>query len=286
MIKKTEDLGKVELVERVRELEKDLIREKESARKVKKIFISRVNREIRTPLNSVVGFAHLLINDKIDKDKRKLYIQYLNSSTDALLTRIENLIDYAMLTAGQLELTEEEGVRLDLLFDELYEAFSMEKYLQEKYSLTLILSRKKGFEKIVANCDRRRLKQMIAGLLKNALQGTREGSIEFGYKPVDNQRIRFFVSDSADQYRTEYIQRLFKNPGELEKSRQDLDINLSIIRDLVSLMKGDIDIVAHPGGKGNTIGFVLPFKYRLFPPDEFSKGDDDKEQKQGGYRKK
>jgi len=270
MIRKPENLSRAELINQLKILEKDLIKEKEAARIIRKVFVSRVNHEIRTPLNSIVGFANLLVNDKVDQSQRKLYVQYLNSSTESLLSRMENLIDYAMLTAGQLELLEEE-VRIDHLFDEIYEAFNVEKHLQEKFGVALLLSRNKGYERIIANCDRRRLKQILGSLMKNALQGTRNGNIEFGYEPKGKKHLKFFVSDSADQYRTEYIQKLFENPEKLEKSKQDMDINLSVVRELVILMKGTIKVTLHRSGKGNTISFILPLKYNILPADKLSK---------------
>ena len=272
MAKNTEELSREELIEKVKSLEEDLRQEKIATRSIKQVFVSRVNHEIRTPLNSIIGFANLLSENKSQQDERKreLYIKYLNSSMESLLSRIENLLDYSMLTARQLELVEEKDVLLDQLFDELYTDFSHEKHLEEKYSIVLLLSRKRKAEKIVIDCDRRRLKQMMQILMMNALKGTRSGTIEFGYEIVDEKHIRFFVSDSADQYRTEYIQNLFRNPLELELARKEADINLSIVRELVKIMKGQVDIMAHPGRKGNTIFFILPLSYRMLSKNELA----------------
>ena len=263
MIKKTEELDRTALIDRIKMLEEDLRKEKDMNKKFNHIFVSKVNHEIRTPLNSVLGFANLLGNDKIEGYKRKLYVKYLNSSTESLLFRIENLLDYAMLAVGQLELIEEKDQSLDYLFVELYETFLLEKQFQEKNKVTLLLRKKEGTGEIVANIDRRRLKKMLSILLANALQGTRKGNIEFGYELVDNEHIRFYVSDSADQYRTEYIRKIFEEKNLSGMTQKDTDINLSLVRDLVRFMGGEIDIAAKPGGKGNVVSFIMPVHYRI-----------------------
>ncbi len=270
MVKKVEQLDRAALIDRIKVLEEDLKREKDMNKKFNHIFVSKVNHEIRTPLNSVLGFANLLGNDQIEGYKRKLYVKYLNSSTESLLFRIENLLDYAMLTVGQLELIEEKDQSLDHLFVGLYEAFLLEKQFQEKRNVTLLLSKKDGVGEIIASFDRRKLKKMLSILLANALQGTREGNIEFGYELADKGHIRFYVSDSADQYRTEYIRKIFDEKNLSGMTQKDTDINLSLVRDLVRFMKGEIDITPKPGGKGNVVSFILPLHYHIQTIDELS----------------
>ncbi len=263
MKKKTEELNREELIERVKVLEEYIRREKEANKKIKSTFISRVNHEIRTPLNSIIGFANLLSNNHLDDVKRKLYVKYMTSSTGALISNIENLLDYALLTADQLELVEEKDVQLDGLFDELYAVFSTEKHLQEKYSVVLLLKKKKENSKILVTCDRRRVKQLVSILMMNALRGTRSGSIEFGYEVLDDARIRIFVSDSAEQFRTGYVRRILEGKEDPYTVSRNPDINLSIVRMLVTLMKGSVKVMEHKGGKGNTVYLDLPLEFRI-----------------------
>ncbi len=267
MGKKTEDQDKAAMIEKIKDLENKLAKEREGNRQFRKIFISKVNHEIRTPLNSILGFANLLGNEQLDSIRRRLYIKYLNSSIESLLFRIGNLLDYAVLSPGQMELIGEDNLSVNQLFEELFEAFLIEKQFQEKHQVTLSLSRKKGAENIVATFDRKRLKKIFTILLRSALHGTRKGSVEFGYEPLDGHRLRFFVSDSADQYRTEYIRKVFEKERQEGMSGMDEDLDLSLVRDLVSLMKGKIEIMPKPGGIGNVISFSLPLPYRILTPD-------------------
>ncbi|MCD6200849.1 MAG: HAMP domain-containing histidine kinase [Bacteroidales bacterium] len=263
MKKKTEELNREELIERVKVLEEYIRREKEANKKIKRTFISRVNHEIRTPLNSIIGFANLLSNNHLDDVKRKLYVKYMTNSTSSLISSIENLLDYSLLTAEQLELVEEKDIQLDGLFDELYTVFSTEKHLQEKYSVVLLLKKKKENNKVLVTSDRKRLKQLVTLLMMNALRGTRSGSIVFGYEILNDAKIRIFVSDSAEQFRTEYVRKMLEGKGDPEVISRNPDINLTIVRLLVELMKGTVKVVEHPGGKGNTVYLDLPLEFRI-----------------------
>ncbi|HHJ11288.1 MAG TPA: HAMP domain-containing histidine kinase [Bacteroidetes bacterium] len=268
MTKKTEELSREELIKRIGLLEDEILREKEANNKIKRTFISRVKHEIRTPLNSLIGFVNLLNNSHLNEIKRKLYVKYINMSMDSLILNIENLLEYAMLTAKQLELVEEKDVCLDILFDELYTIFSSEKHQQEKYSVVLLLKRKKENDKILVTCDRRRLKQIMTILMMSVLRGIRSGSIEFGYEIIDKNKIRFFISVSAEEFRTEYIGKILEDTEDPEVALNYPDINLTIVRRLIELMKGTINITTHPEGKGKLIRFDLPLDFRISSRDD------------------
>jgi signal transduction histidine kinase len=251
------------LEKRIQELENLLKRKEEELEKIKSIFLSHISHEIRTPMNSIVGFSNLLVHDDLTQDQKDLYLQYINSSSENLLSLIENLIDLAMLGSGQIEIHEEK-CSLNELFDELYYSFNCEKHLQEKHSVALLMNKSSEIENPEVLTDSLRLNQIMSNLIQNALKFTERGTIEFGYNFSENKSIQFFVKDTGRGISMDEQKIIFdtfrKQDNAPLADNRGLGLGLAIAKGLVELMGGDIWV--EPNIKrGSVFTFTLPLKF-------------------------
>jgi len=251
-----------ELERRIIELEAVLTIKEAEIAKMKSIFLSNISHEIRTPMNSIIGFSNLLAGNDLTSDQRDLYLQYINSSSENLLSFIENLIDASMIESSQLELQEVDCCLNDL-FDDLYSVFSRERHKREKYCVALLMEKpvKKG--DLIIKTDALRLNQIMSNLISNALKFTEKGIIVMGYDLSDQDVIRFYVKDTGlglemNDHREIFASFGNKQDGNLKESK-GIGLGLYICKGLVSIMGGEIWV--EPNEKrGSIFNFSLPKK--------------------------
>ncbi len=250
------------LENRVAKLEQLLKEKEKEIAKMKSAFLSNISHEIRTPMNSIIGFSNLLASDDLTSDQRDLYLQYINSSSEDLLSFIENLIDMAMIDSMQLDVQEEDCCLNDL-FDELYSVFNRERHRKEKHSVALLMEKPSKDRDVVIRTDAMRLNQIMSNLISNALKFTEKGIIVMGYDLSDTDLIRFFVKDTGRGLemieQRQVFESFVKEPLGKNMDIRGVGLGLSICKGLVNILGGEIWV--EPNTKrGSVFTFYLPKK--------------------------
>lgn len=250
------------LEKRVAKLEQLLKEKEKEIAKMKSAFLSNISHEIRTPMNSIIGFSNLLASDDLTTDQKDLYLEYINSSSEDLLSFIENLIDMAMIDSRQLAIQEEDCCLNDL-FDELYSVFNRERHRKEKHSVALLMEKPAKERDVIIRTDPTRLYQIMSNLISNALKFTEKGIIVMGYDLTDKDMIRFFVKDTGRglemNEQRQVFERFVKEPQEKYMDIRGVGLGLSICKGLVNIMGGEIWV--EPNKKrGSVFTFNLPKK--------------------------
>ncbi|UCG27611.1 MAG: hypothetical protein JSV24_11665, partial [Bacteroidales bacterium] len=267
-----------DLEKRIKELEA-LVRSKEvEIEKIRTVFLSNISHEIRTPMNSIIGFSNLLASDDLSTDQKDLYLEYINNSSENLLSFIENLIDMAMIESGQLEIHEDDCCINDL-FNALYTFYNREKHRKEKHSVALLMDKQVQNTDLLFRTDPLRLKQIMSNLIANALKFTEKGIIVLGYDLSQKNFIKFFVKDTGrgvDQEDGRDVFGSFNRKYSLhQEEARGIGIGLSICKGLVELMGGEIWVEPNIK-KGSVFAFQLPKKVskNRFKPVHFLKEDE------------
>lgn len=212
--------------------------------RTKSQFLARMSHEIRTPLNGVIGLAELLHDTPLSAQQRQ-YIDLIERSGRSLVSLINDVLDHARIEAGKLEL---ERIPFDLgaLVTECAHIFSLRAHDND----TIIFCSVESGVPVEIVGDPSRLRQVLINLLSNAVKFTEHGLVELvvGLKERhDNHcRLRFEVRDTGIGLTLEEQAHLFdlfaQASPSVARRYGGSGLGLSISRELVQLMGGDISV--------------------------------------------
>jgi|GEM_PF-5947016 PAS domain S-box-containing protein len=262
-LKENEVLMFIEDITKQREYEEHLLESKEAAEganRARNEFLTNMTHELRTPLHGIIGMSELLLSSGLDADQEE-NAHMIKVCASGLLQIINDLLDAAKIEAGKLDIVNL-GFEFIAVIDESIKLFSVmaqNKHLSFEYSISPEIPK-------ILKGDPKRLRQIIDNLISNAVKFTHSGGVRFDVEllSVTNQtvEINFKVSDTGIGISDINIDRLFQRFSQIDGSKTrefgGSGLGLSICKQLVDIMKGDIG-VASEKGKGSTFYFTLSF---------------------------
>lgn len=229
-----------------------------------RIFTQRMNHGIRTPLNASIGLANLVVQNKIPEADREECLRKIEKAGNEIKQILNDLWDYSYLQHETVPLEEHEYSMVELLtdVDAQMRIRAGGKEIREHLDFDPDMpARLYG--------DSGRLKQILKGVIDNAIRFTKEGSIFLkiyaDIKDDSNQVNLFFsVRDTGLGFSDEQVKKLFEPFGGKEILDEDLNdsgsgFELPIVRRLVEIMNGGIQVSSEKG-KGTEVFFVIPQK--------------------------
>ncbi len=232
----------------------------EESDKLKSMFLANMSHEIRTPMNGIIGFAQLLKESNVSKERQTFFIDTINKSAKQLLNIINDIIDISKLEAKQVSILNE-TLNLNEIIEQVYSQFCVLKKGENK-SFEILMSRELPYEEAFFEGDPYRIIQILTNFLSNALKFTEKGYVKVGYL-LQKPFVHFFVEDTGTGIPPEFQNSIFErfNQADLptEKTRQGTGLGLSISKGMVSLMNGSIGVKSKEG-KGSTFFFLLPLR--------------------------
>ncbi len=230
----------------------------DEASRVKGDFLASMSHEIRTPLNAIIGFADLLLAARDLGSANRRSVERIRAGGDALLTIVNDVLDFSQLESGALRLRAEPFV-LPLLIDECIA-------LVERPALAKALSlRVELLDHFPAGVlgDAARLRQVVLNLVNNAIKFTPQGSVTLRLRyqrAAGPDRILFEVEDTGIGISSEDLPTLFHRfrqlDGTARRSYGGTGLGLAISKMLVERMGGAIG-ARSVNGSGSTFWFAL-----------------------------
>jgi PAS domain S-box-containing protein len=233
----------------------------EESDKLKSAFLANMSHEIRTPMNAILGFATLIRNRILSEEKRRDYIDLINSNCRQLLHIITDIIDISKIEAGQISIFNK-NFPLNKLMNDLYLNYKNQAELLKK-PIHFILNNGLKNEDSAIFTDKVRLEQILANLLSNAIKFTDKGTIELGYR-IDRKRdVIFYVKDSgigiSESELSVIFDRFRQVSSDFNKIYGGTGLGLSISKGLVEKLGGKIWVESELE-KGSTFSFSIPYK--------------------------
>lgn len=235
--------------------------EAEAANRAKTAFLSNMSHDIRTPMNAIIGFTELAREHEGDKEKLDDYLEKIQTSSQHLLSLINDVLDMSRIESGKTTL---HSNTIDLY-----------ALLRDVHSIITPTLRSKGldyghsedFEEAYVLSDGAKLKEILLNILSNAMKFTKSG----GHIQVDThledatdgrKLATFVIHDNGVGISEEFLPRIFV-PFEREKTSTNSGVKgtglgMAITKGLVEMMEGTI-AVESTLGEGTTFTVSIPF---------------------------
>jgi signal transduction histidine kinase/ActR/RegA family two-component response regulator len=232
--------------------------EAEAAARSKTSFLANMSHEIRTPMNGIMGMIALLQRGELSTQQRA-YFETIERSSEALLTIIDDILDFTKIEAGRLVLIREPFDLFDSIAS--IEALFVETAKQKGLALKVDISQAVP-QRIVG--DPGRIRQVLLNLIGNAIKFTDQGSVSLSVRVLDNQTLpalKFTVADTGPGILPEDEERIFgeffQADVSLTRAHGGTGLGLAIAQQLVTLMQGSIGYAPNPVG-GSHFWFDIP----------------------------
>ncbi len=226
----------------------------EAANEAKSRFLATMSHEMRTPISGILGMADLLREAALDPENAS-YLEAIRSSGNALIALIDEILDLSKIEAGH--------------FDLVVETVALRKLVEGVVELLAPRAQSKGVE-IAASfsaaaarfvrADSLRLRQVLTNLAGNAVKFTDQGGVCVAVERGPRGEARFSVIDTgpgvAADRRTAIFDSFEQGDGSHARRFEGAGLGLTISRELVRLMGGELTLADNPGG-GSVFAFAV-----------------------------
>lgn len=215
---------------------KEIEQRANEANQSKSDFLANMSHEIRTPINGIIGMNQLLQQTSLTTQQTQ-YSQAIQKSSQALLDLINDILDFSKIEAGKLNIN--------------VKKVAMDEFMENIYKEIQPVSNAKNLQLDIQVCplvtimsDPVRLRQILINLCSNAIKFTEQGTIRISFSVIDEQYLRFTVSDTGIGIPSNKSEQLFEKFRQLDTSSNrsigGTGLGLTISQQLTQLLGGAI----------------------------------------------
>tara|TARA_R110001592_G_scaffold227648_2_gene483903 strand:+ start:407 stop:3772 length:3366 start_codon:yes stop_codon:yes gene_type:complete len=226
----------------------------ESANEAKSRYLAALSHELRTPLNVLLGYAQLLMRDKVLPPKQRESIAIVRRNGEHLADLIESLLEVSKIEAGRVTLQRDE-FNLKAIMQQLVDMFQMQA---SKKGIKFHYIASANLPDYVAT-DKQRFRQILINLISNAIKYTEKGSVTFKVT-YRSEVANFSIIDTGAGIAKSNQELIFKPFEQIRNTHTQsiggTGLGLTISRSLAELMGGEISLSSIVG-QGSTFNFKL-----------------------------
>jgi PAS domain S-box-containing protein len=227
------------------------------ANRIKDQFLATLSHELRTPLNAIIGWAEMLAAGTLSEQERELGLKTIERNARAQIQLVDDLLDVSRITSGKMRLQIQS---VDLV--EIAKA-AIEIVRPSATAKKIKLTGEWKRPELLVQGDEDRLQQVAWNLLSNAIKFTpARGQVTIKVEPDSEGNACLTVQDSgagiAERFLPHVFDRFRQQDGSLTRKHGGLGLGLAIVRQIVELHGGTVDVDSLGENKGSTFTIVLP----------------------------
>lgn len=228
----------------------------EEATQIKDQFLANLSHELRTPMNIIIGWSHLLRTGPLDDSQRQRATEAIERAARSQAQLIEDLLDVSRIVAGKFRLVKQDidaGRILQLAVDSL-------KLVGQAKQVTIAMTREGDEARISGDPDR--LQQVFWNLLSNAVKFTPSGGRVDARLRASATQVSIEVTDTGVGIDPEFLPFVFERFRQADststRQHSGMGLGLAIVRHVVELHGGTVRAESGGEGKGATFTVTLP----------------------------
>ncbi len=234
-------------------------------------FIALTTHELRTPLSAIVATSEVLVLKFYESaEQKEEFIKTIHEQGLQLMELVNDILDYAKIRAGKMELYVEEFDLVPLV-SKLSSTFD---HMAQQANVKLTI---RGSEKLTAFADQLRLREVISNVVNNAIKYNRDGgTVTVSFAAGENNMARITVSDTGQGIPDDKLHHVFnefETVGGVSSHHKGTGLGMPISKRLTLAMGGDLTLSSVPG-QGTSFYLDLPTT-RILSPDVYRTRDTD-----------
>lgn len=236
----------------------------EAANQAKTSFLFRMSHDIRTPMNAIIGFSNLLDKYQDETEKRKDYLEKIKQSGSLLLSIVNNVLALSRIETGTAYVSEQ-ACDVNQFNDTLY---SVVNDMMNDRNITF--TNEVCVAHTLVFCDEVKVREVLINLLSNSCKYTMPGgtvNMKLEELPSEDPELAIFrttIKDTGIGISKEFLPHIFeefeREHMALENRVEGTGLGMSIVKKLVDMMGGTIEVESEPG-IGTT--FTLTLNHRI-----------------------
>jgi signal transduction histidine kinase len=235
----------------------------EEVNRTKDEFLATLSHELRTPLTAILGWSHLVRTGKLEEKQLARAVETIERNARSQSQLIDDLLDVSRIITGKLQI-EPRAVDLRGVIEAAVEAVRPSFEAKKIQFETLI-----DDQPCPVSGDPNRLQQIFWNLLSNAIKFTpAEGKVRIALKRCE-PRISISVADSGIGINRDFVPYIFDRfrqaDGSTTRAHGGLGLGLSIVRHLVQLHDGSVEVESDGENRGATFTVNIPIASQLSP---------------------